>query len=75
MLVIGRQEGQAIKIRDDITIRVLSVKGSDQVRFGISAPLHVTIKRAEISASVKQALAERQPDECSATPAVKRSIE
>ncbi len=60
MLVIGRQVGQAIKIRDDITIRVLSVQGGEQVRLGIQAPAHITVNREEISESVKQALAARR---------------
>ncbi|ANY85943.1 MULTISPECIES: carbon storage regulator [Pseudomonas] len=60
MLVIGRQVGQAIKIRDDITIQVLSVQGGEQVRLGIQAPAHITVNREEISESVKQALAARR---------------
>ncbi|MBF8756171.1 carbon storage regulator CsrA [Pseudomonas guariconensis] len=59
MLVIGRQVGQAIKIRDNITIQVLSVQG-EQVRLGIQAPDHITVNREEISESVKQALAARR---------------
>jgi len=65
MLVIGRQVGQAIKIRDDITIRVLSVQGCEQVRFGISAPPQVLVIRKEVKESVRQALTERRRGKCS----------
>ncbi|MCW2270278.1 hypothetical protein D3C77_31250 [compost metagenome] len=47
MLVIGREIGEIIAIDDHIKVKVLSVDGN-VVRFGISAPRHVDVHRAEI---------------------------
>jgi carbon storage regulator len=47
MLVIGREVGEVIAIDDHIKIRVISVDGN-VVRFGICAPRHVDVHRAEI---------------------------
>ena len=47
MLILARKEGEAIVINDDITIRVLEVKGG-QARLGVEAPKHVSIHREEI---------------------------
>lgn len=48
MLVLSRNVGQAIIIGDDITVRVLAMKGSNQVSIGVAAPDDVTIHREEI---------------------------
>ncbi len=47
MLVLSRKCQQDIKIGDDITIRVIRIKGN-QVRLGIVAPGSGNIRRAEI---------------------------
>ena len=47
MLLLSRRTGETIQIGDDITVRVLSVKGN-QVRIGISAPDEVQIMREEL---------------------------
>ncbi|MBK8162908.1 MAG: carbon storage regulator CsrA [Gammaproteobacteria bacterium] len=47
MLVLTRKIGEAIRISDDIQITVVSIKGN-QVRFGIEAPLSITVHRQEI---------------------------
>lgn len=47
MLVIGRGVGEVIAIDGQIRIEVLSVEGGT-VRFGISAPRHIEVHRAEI---------------------------
>lgn len=38
---------EALKIGDNVTVRVLSIKGS-QVRLGIDAPKHIEVHREEI---------------------------
>lgn len=47
MLIIGRREGEALHIGDDIEIMVLQIAGG-QVRIGIRAPDTVRVTRAEL---------------------------
>ena len=53
MLVLTRKVGEAIAIGDQITIKVVEVKGS-QVRIGIEAPADFRIYREEIYLKVKE---------------------
>ena len=47
MLVLTRDEGESIKIDDDIIVRIISVRGR-HVRIGIDAPQEVKILRTEL---------------------------
>jgi carbon storage regulator len=47
MLILTRRVGEAVKIGDDVTISVLSVKGN-QVRLGVAAPRDVAVHREEV---------------------------
>ena len=47
MLVLTRKSGQAIRIGDDITIRVVRLH-RNQVQIGIDAPSQVAVYRQEI---------------------------
>ena len=47
MLILTRRIGEAVKISDDITIRILEVQGN-QVRLGIIAPREIAVHREEI---------------------------
>jgi len=47
MLILTRRISESIKIRDDISISVLGIKGC-QVRLGIDAPKEVSVHREEI---------------------------
>ncbi|WP_416426271.1 carbon storage regulator CsrA [Pseudomonas sp. App30] len=47
MLVLTRSVGEAIAIGDDIWVKIIEVRGN-QVRFGIQAPKHIEIHRAEV---------------------------
>ena len=47
MLVLSRVVGELISIGDNITVRILSVNGSN-VRFGVEAPKNVEVHRAEV---------------------------
>ncbi|CAM3832635.1 Carbon storage regulator [compost metagenome] len=58
MLVIGREIGEIIAIDDHIKIKVLSVEGNT-VRFGISAPRHIEVHRAEIYKRIVEHLAKQ----------------
>lgn len=47
MLILTRRVGEVLRIGDDITLTVLSVKGN-QVRLGIEAPQSISVHRDEI---------------------------
>ena len=47
MLVLGRREGQGIKIGTDITVVVARI-AEGTVRLGICAPKHVQVLRTEL---------------------------
>ncbi len=47
MLILARKVGEAITIANDITIKVLEVKGG-QVKIGIDAPPDISIHRNEV---------------------------
>ncbi len=47
MLILARKIGEAITIADEITIKVMEIKGG-QVKIGVEAPHHVSIHRNEV---------------------------
>jgi carbon storage regulator len=47
MLILSRKTDEAIRIGDEVTVTILSVKGK-QVRIGIDAPADVPVHREEI---------------------------
>lgn len=47
MLILMRKRNQAIRIGDDITVRVLDLNGG-QVRIGIDAPREMKVLREEL---------------------------
>ncbi|MEM6546039.1 MAG: carbon storage regulator CsrA [Pseudomonadota bacterium] len=47
MLILTRKEGESLRLGDDITVTVVSVKGG-HVRLGITAPREVAVHREEI---------------------------
>lgn len=47
MLVLSRKIDEGVVIGDNVTIRILGVKGQ-QVRIGIEAPREVRVNRAEV---------------------------
>lgn len=49
MLVLSRKKSEAIHIGDEITVKVIDVRGKT-VRIGIEAPNYVSIMRAELIA-------------------------
>lgn len=53
MLVLTRKVGESIAIGDQITIKVLEVKGTN-IRVGIEAPADFRIYREEIYVKVKE---------------------
>ena len=47
MLILSRRPGESVKIGDEVTVTVLSVKGG-QVRLGFTAPPNVAVHRDEV---------------------------
>ncbi len=47
MLVLSRKKNESIVIGDDISIRVVAVRGN-RVRIAIDAPEHIRIRRGEL---------------------------
>jgi len=47
MLILTRKIGEAISINDNITVRLLEVKGG-QVKLGVEAPNSVAVHREEV---------------------------
>jgi len=47
MLILARKADEAIVIADNITIKVLEIKGG-QVKLGVDAPDRITVHREEI---------------------------
>ncbi|KAA0137352.1 carbon storage regulator CsrA [Gimesia chilikensis] len=60
MLVLTRRKDEEIVINDNISIKVLSVKGN-RVRLGVEAPDDVQVNRAEIRKLVTQFEVECEP--------------
>ena len=55
MLVLSRQKGESIYIGDDISVKVIRIRGT-QVELGIEAPQNVGILRSELD-KLEQAIA------------------
>lgn len=53
MLILTRKLGEEITIGDDITIKLLEVKGA-QVKLGIEAPQEISIHRKEIYEKIRE---------------------
>lgn len=53
MLVLTRKINGAIKIGDDIEIKVLEIDG-EQIKLGISAPKNIDIHRQEIYVDIQK---------------------
>lgn len=47
MLILSRRIGESLKIGEQITIRVMAVRGF-QVRIGIEAPEEIQVHRQEV---------------------------
>jgi carbon storage regulator len=57
MLILTRKPEEVIRLGDDITVKVLSIKNG-QVKLGIEAPRELRVFRAEIYEQVQQQNAE-----------------
>ena len=48
MLVLGRKQGESIRINDDIRITVVRAGDGGRVRIGIEAPRDCVVQREEL---------------------------
>jgi len=53
MLILTRRIGETLMIGDEVTIKVLGVKGN-QVRLGVNAPKDVSVHREEIYEKIQE---------------------
>ncbi|MBS4021302.1 MAG: carbon storage regulator CsrA [Dethiobacter sp.] len=53
MLILSRKPGESVVIGENITIRILQVKG-DSVKIGIEAPRETTVHRQEVYEAIMQ---------------------
>ena len=53
MLILTRKLGEQITIGDEITIKLIEIKGT-QVKLGIEAPSHISIHRQEIYERIRK---------------------
>ena len=53
MLVLTRRERERLKIRDEVTVTVLGIRGNE-VRLGFEAPRSVPVHREEIYERIRE---------------------
>lgn len=51
MLILTRKVGEAIVIAEQITVKLLEIKGG-QIKLGIEAPSHIAVHREEVLARI-----------------------
>ena len=54
MLILSRKIGEAIVVGDDVTIRIVDIKGKN-VRLGVDAPRQKAIHREEVFRKIQEA--------------------
>ena len=52
MLILSRRAGESVKIGDEVTVKVLGIRGV-QVRLGFEAPQDVAVHREEVYLRLK----------------------
>jgi len=57
LLILTRRVNESLMIGDQITVRVLEVKGN-QVRLGVNAPKEVPVHRKEVYERVQREMAD-----------------
>lgn len=53
MLILTRKSGEAIRIGDHITLKVIEIRGN-QVRLGVEAPRDLSVHREEIYGLIQE---------------------
>lgn len=53
MLILTRKSGEGIRIGDQITLKIIEIRGN-QVRLGVEAPKDMSVHREEIYALIQE---------------------
>lgn len=53
MLILTRKSGEGIRIGDNITLKIIEIRGN-QVRLGVDAPRDLSVHREEIYALIQE---------------------
>lgn len=53
MLILTRKSGEGIRIGDQITLKIIEIRGN-QVRLGVEAPKDMAVHREEIYALIQE---------------------
>jgi len=53
MLILTRKSGEGIRIGDEITLKIIEIRGN-QVRIGVEAPRDLSVHREEIYALIQE---------------------
>ena len=53
MLILTRKSGEGIRIGDEITLKIVEIRGN-QVRIGVEAPRDLSVHREEIYALIQE---------------------
>lgn len=53
MLILTRKSGEAIRIGDNIVLKIIEIRGN-QVRLGIEAPRNLSVHREEIYTLIQE---------------------
>lgn len=61
MLILTRRISESVKIGDNVTIKILGVKGN-QVRLGVEAPREIPVHREEIYERIRREATAAAPD-------------
>jgi carbon storage regulator len=67
MLILTRRQDESLRIGDEVTITILGIRGK-QIRFGVMAPMNVSVHRQEIYERMQRELATQAPDPRNETP-------
>lgn len=62
MLILTRKSGEAIRIGDQVTLKIIEIRGN-QVRLGVEAPRDLEVHREEIYALIQDR--SRREEDCS----------
>ncbi len=61
MLILTRRQDESLRIGDEVTVKILSIRGN-HVRIGVAAPRSIPVHRQEVYERMRQELAAQAHD-------------